>query len=1556
MTIVEATLDPLLVRELETRVQRCLETYRADPDRVLEDANKELLTMGGGYHRRQLYELIQNAADAIPANTSGRIHVILTEHALYCANEGEPIRTDGIRSLLMADVSPKRASEIGRFGLGFKSVLEMSQTPQFFSAPVSFEFHAERSSRLIREIVPDVAKTPVLRLAWPVDIEQARRDDGVLDELLEWATTVVKLPLEGFVEDWVWQEFESFPAEFLLFSSKVGTLVLSNRPGKKERKASVAIDDGVATLDENGRSSQWKIFSTTHVLSDRARADAGDPNDRQEVPIMWAVPIAGRKGSTRSNFWAFFPTTETMTLDGILNAPWKTNNDRQNLLEGAFNRELLEAAAKLVASSLGELSDPTDPGAFLSLLPARDSEPHSWAEGVLNAAVFQCVSEVACLPDQDGALRYPNQIKAHPSGLPPKALRAWAASPDVARNWLHWSTENFERRYKVNRILDLAGIEQASIEEWLGAAVARKTAAGSAAAIRAVAEISASGSAHRESAVRCEIVLTSTGNLVAPRPGLLFLPSGSETYDLSVLHAAIANDVETVAALRSLGIGPVDAASELRALLTDVQPRYMPSTTWERFWELVRGLGASNTIKLLRELRIHTTEVKARTRAGDFRAVPEILLPGEIVTETPGTDDAIAVDMSFHENDVEFLRLVGASSRPWKGFPIGEDPVWLQPFLEETADEFIGRIQTSQKPRRSLLELNQSIQIGPLAPLFESSDETRARITTALLELIQDEGAWVLAHESRSGLYPSMRVESPYLWLIRKEGRIDTSRGPLPLHRAIGPQLSALQNLLPVARCSVQQSELLGLPSTLDSIPRELLEESLASHLPNGSPESIGNAYAVISRYIPAPSQIRAFLDGKATAVPPSDVLVVMRGEDRDDAESGTQPYLFVAERNQGHQLIDNWGLRKFDPVEEKTLRFSPAGDEQTIDDVFPGLRPFLTEEQRSYTMLPCSDLYVETPSDSGLRSEPRSLELKDGVIYWDASFSPGQLLPSVVDRLDLTIGPDQQSGILKTHDEFEQELLDTEIRKRRASIAAASTLAEKLLRAVGPDSLQARLPYGLLETFRDRNGRLKDIDRANLALSTYRYGVLKEYREALAANGLQPPQRWGRNQRTRHFAQSLGFPDEYAGFDERKPRDAMIEVDGSVALPELHPFQEEIRDRIRDHLRSTKDRRAMLSLPTGAGKTRVTVQSLVEAIASGDIAGPVLWVAQSDELCEQAVQTWSEVWRAIGPNFRLRISRLWGNNSATPPSDGAHVVISTYQKLDKCVPSNSYNWLFEYVGCVVIDEAHGSITPSYTRLLERVGSGRSHRNDRAILLGLTATPFRGNVEESMRLVGRYDSVRLDDGVLGNDPYVYLQDRKILAQVDHELLIGSTIELNEDELKSWDWERFKSLPAAVEKRLGDNRDRNSTLIDSIKDKDPSWPILVFATSVDHAKTLAALLSYEGVQSAAIWGELGGGERRRYIEDFKAGKIQVLTNYNVLTTGFDAPAIRALYVARPTFSPVLYQQMIGRGLRGSANRGKDRCLIVNVADNVAKYGRELAFREFEYLWNRKSAKD
>ena len=91
-------------------------------------------------------------------------------------------------------------------------------------------------------------------------------------------------------------------------------------------------------------------------------------------------------------------------------------------------------------------------------------------------------------------------------------------------------------------------------------------------------------------------------------------------------------------------------------------------------------------------------------------------------------------------------------------------------------------------------------------------------------------------------------------------------------------------------------------------------------------------------------------------------------------------------------------------------------------------------------------------------------------------------------------------------------------------------------------------------------------------------------------------------------------------------------------------------------------------------------------------------------------------------------------------------------------------------------------------------------------------------------------------------------------------------------------------------------------------------------------------------------------RRRVVEEFRAGEVKALVNYAVFREGFDAPKTRAIIVARPVYSPNLYFQMIGRGLRGVANGGNDRCLILNVQDNISNFGRDLAFSALDWLWD------
>ncbi len=155
----------------------------------------------------------------------------------------------------------------------------------------------------------------------------------------------------------------------------------------------------------------------------------------------------------------------------------------------------------------------------------------------------------------------------------------------------------------------------------------------------------------------------------------------------------------------------------------------------------------------------------------------------------------------------------------------------------------------------------------------------------------------------------------------------------------------------------------------------------------------------------------------------------------------------------------------------------------------------------------------------------------------------------------------------------------------------------------------------------------------------------------------------------------------------------------------------------------------------------------------------------------------------------------------------------------------------------------------------------------------------------------------------------------------------------------------------MEDRIAGDSERTRRIIEAYETLvAPNWPTLIFATSVEHAQTVATLLDKRGVKSRAVSGYTEPSTRRRIVEEFRrGGEIKALMNYAVFREGFDAPKTRAIIVARPVYSPNLYFQMIGRGLRGVKNGGNDRCLILNVEDNIENFEQALAFSELDWLW-------
>ena len=414
-------------------------------------------------------------------------------------------------------------------------------------------------------------------------------------------------------------------------------------------------------------------------------------------------------------------------------------------------------------------------------------------------------------------------------------------------------------------------------------------------------------------------------------------------------------------------------------------------------------------------------------------------------------------------------------------------------------------------------------------------------------------------------------------------------------------------------------------------------------------------------------------------------------------------------------------------------------------------------------------------------------------------------------------------------------------------------------------------------------------------------------------------------------------------------------------SLPPLHDYQRTIADNVRNLLRggfgNGAERRGMISMPTGSGKTRVAVQALVEAMREDGFPGGILWVADRDELCEQAVEAWRQVWSSIGIQAArlLRISRMWDRQEPPQPVIDLHVVVATIQTLHARLSNQpgEYEFLADFK-LVVFDEAHRSVAPTFTSVMEDIGLTRFQRADepfKPFMLGLTATPYRGHDErETRRLVRRYGSNRLDSGAFASDkPEAVIQELQgmgVLAQADHKSIEGGTFSLDPKERKSSSpW-----LPQSVENRIARSDERTKRIVEAYKEHvDSDWPTLVFATSVEHARTLAALLNREGICSRAVSSETETATRRRVVEKFRRGEIKALVNYDVFREGFDAPRTRAIIVARPVYSPNLYFQMIGRGLRGPRNGGDKRCLILNVKDNIENFDRALAFSEPDWLW-------
>lgn len=356
-----------------------------------------------------------------------------------------------------------------------------------------------------------------------------------------------------------------------------------------------------------------------------------------------------------------------------------------------------------------------------------------------------------------------------------------------------------------------------------------------------------------------------------------------------------------------------------------------------------------------------------------------------------------------------------------------------------------------------------------------------------------------------------------------------------------------------------------------------------------------------------------------------------------------------------------------------------------------------------------------------------------------------------------------------------------------------------------------------------------------------------------------------------------------------------------------LRPYQEDSLTALNGYF-ERHNGNPLIVLPTGTGKSVVIAEFIRRTVAD--------WP-------ETRFLMLTHVRELIAQNFAEMIG-LWPNAPAGIYSAGlgkrdltAQIVFAGIQSIHKRALE------IGQVDLVLVDEAHliprseGTMYRRFLEMLLRI-------NPYLKIIGFTATPYRldsGLLHEGDGAL--FSDIAYDYSILRAITEGYLCP--VIPKEDVTQLDTSGVGTRGGEFVAG------QLEAAV-----DTDEANRAVVSEIilygQDRG-SW--IVFCAGVSHALHVRDAIRQQGYSCETVSGETPTAERDRILRDFKLGRTRCLTNANVLTTGFNAPGVDLIAMARPTKSVGLYVQMIGRGTRLA--EGKDDCLVLDFAGNIARHG-------------------
>ncbi len=354
--------------------------------------------------------------------------------------------------------------------------------------------------------------------------------------------------------------------------------------------------------------------------------------------------------------------------------------------------------------------------------------------------------------------------------------------------------------------------------------------------------------------------------------------------------------------------------------------------------------------------------------------------------------------------------------------------------------------------------------------------------------------------------------------------------------------------------------------------------------------------------------------------------------------------------------------------------------------------------------------------------------------------------------------------------------------------------------------------------------------------------------------------------------------------------------------------------------------------------------------------------VAQKSELLDQACDSMEQLWPWLGQESgkALRVYRYWGATRFSPelPEQPTLVVASSQQLLARTQANDPFaSAILSRARLLVIDEAHHALAAGHQGIIaayEGAGDRRTRRT-----LGLSATPGRSNLvdtQQSRQLAELFQQTLIVPHVAERGGALkWFQDAGYLAHISHrDCKVQSQVAQTLGKLKrAHEVEKqagYRDYTLEFLGVVGEDSMRNRAILKELSALHTEGRhLLVFCCNIAQAELLSQALTLQGTTAGLIHHEIDKRDRQHTIAQFRRGQIRVLLNVEVLTTGFDAPKVDTIVMCRPTLSRVLYEQMVGRGMRGPQMGGTESCLIVDFTTNFGKFDEPQAWEAFWNEW-------